>query len=322
MSGQGELQFEVLYRADHLPEEAQAVLGDAHGGFGIDRRPGKGEIYFALPGAGIIEISGDLSKTRMIETPDVIKQENMHNAAVWYGPKYTPYLVLPGVDVGKIFTTTLTGTLIDTLGTPSNDFEFSDPEVNAYFDSGDVLVPTDVAMHDGMYYITTGYSDLDYVLTATMEGDKPAFNWNALAFAGRGDGAGELGTGHGIAVSPDGTGVDVADRPNSEIDRFSAAGKYLDTVHLPEGSFPCDIDYAAGYAVVGCLHGPDRELGAPIYILKDGDVVSTVMPKEELGLEKFQHLHNAVMVEVGGVLHIVAQAWNPGDFVILRQVGK
>jgi hypothetical protein len=72
--------------------------------------------------------------------------------------------------------------------------------------------------------------------------------------------------------------------------------------------------------VIGCLHGPDREKGAPVYIVKDGKVVSTIMPKEELGLERFTHIHNAVMVEVGQRLFLIAQAWNPGDFAVLEQV--
>ena len=43
------------------------------------------------------------------------------------------------------------------------------------------------------------------------------------------------------------------------------------------------------------------------------------MPKEDLGLENFQHIHNAVLHEVKGKLYIIAQAWNPGDFAILEQ---
>ena len=74
------------------------------------------------------------------------------------------------------------------------------------------------------------------------------------------------------------------------------------------------------YAIVGCLHGPDRSKGAPIYILKKDRVVSTIMPKEELGLERFQHIHNAVLRMLDGKLYILAQAWNPGDFAILEQV--
>ena len=73
--------------------------------------------------------------------------------------------------------------------------------------------------------------------------------------------------------------------------------------------------------MVGCLHGPDRSKGAPIYLLDNGRVVSTVMMKEELGLEKFQHIHNAVLRKIGERYYIIVQAWNPGDFAILEQVG-
>ena len=60
VSGQGKMKFRVLYTSEHLPAEAQKVLTGAHGGFAVDLRPGKGETYFSLKGAGIIQISGDL----------------------------------------------------------------------------------------------------------------------------------------------------------------------------------------------------------------------------------------------------------------------
>ncbi len=59
---------------------------------------------------------------------------------------------------------------------------------------------------------------------------------------------------------------------------------------------------------------------APIYLLAQGKVVSTVMIKEELGLEKFQHIHNAVLRKIGERYCIIVQTWNPGDFAILEQV--
>jgi len=37
--------------------------------------------------------------------------------------------------------------------------------------------------------------------------------------------------------------IDVADRPNSEIDRFHRYGQYLSTLKCPWGSLPCDIDF-------------------------------------------------------------------------------
>ena len=89
---------------------------------------------------------------------------------------------------------------------------------------------------------------------------------------------------------------------------------------LPSGSLPVDIDYLDQYAVVAALDGPDPTLGAPVYILENDQVVSTVMPKEDLGLQNFQHNHDAVLTKVGGRYYLIVQSWNPGDFAILEQV--
>lgn len=321
VSGQGALTFRVLYTRDHLPAEAVNVLTKAHGGFAVDRRRGKGETYFALPGAGIIRVSADLSETALVETPPAVRDTNLHNTTIWFNPDGAPYLSFPANDAGKVFTTTLSGELIHTLEPPSEEVDFDHPAVNEYFAKGERFVPTDVEHLNDLLYITTGYSALDYVLTARIWSHAPfRAAWYDLTFGGKGDEPGQFGTGHGITVSDNDRRVNVADRPNAEIDRFTRFGQYRDTVNLPEGSFPCDIDFTAGYAVVGCLHGPDRSKGAPIYILKDDEVVSTIMPKEDLGLERFQHIHNAVLRELDGKLYILAQAWNPGDFVILEQV--
>lgn len=320
VTGQGDLTFKLLYRSDHLPAEAVAVLKKAHGGFAVDRRPDRGEVYFALPGAGIIEISGDMKKTKMIATAPAMKDTNLHNAAIWYAGDGSSYLVFPGNEVGKVFTTTLQGTLVNTLDAPTADTEFGVEAVNAYFDAGEKFVPTDVTKLGDKYYVATGYSKLDYVLTANVDGNAASVVWNALAFGGKGDGPGQFGTGHGITPSPDGKQITVADRPNAQIDRFTPDGAYVDTVSLPAGSLACDIDYTEGLAVVGCLDGPDKTKGAPIYILKDDAIVSTLMPKEDLGLDDFIHVHNATLTRVGDKLYVIAQAWNPGDFAILEQV--
>lgn len=321
VTGQGDLKFKLLYRSDFLPAEAVAVLKKAHGGFAVDRRKGKGEVYFALPGAGIVELSGDLKRSQMIATPPAMKDTNLHNAGIWYEKDGTPYLIFPGNEVGKVFTTKLDGTLVNTLDAPTSDTDFGDETVNKYFgNSENKFVPTDVAKLGGLYYITTGYSSLDYVLTASVAANVTSVTWNKLVFGGRGAGVGQFGTGHGITPSPDGKQITVADRPNAEIDRFTPDGKYIDTVKLPSGSLACDIDYTEGLAVIGCLDGPDKTKGAPIYILKNDGIVSTLMPKEDLGLENFVHVHNATLTRVGDKLYVIAQAWNPGDFAILEQV--
>src|SRR4029450_4699469 len=86
ISGHGKMRFKVLYTSEHLPPEAQAVLKSAHGGFTVDLRPGKGETYFALKGAGIIQISADMKTTHMLPTPPEMKKTNLHNSTIWLAP--------------------------------------------------------------------------------------------------------------------------------------------------------------------------------------------------------------------------------------------
>lgn len=325
VSGQGAMRFRVLYASERLPEQAREVLGSAHGGFAVDRRPGQGQIYFALPGAGILRVSADLESIDLLDTEPDVRDTNLHNTTLWEDSDGTPYLTFPANDAGRVFTTTLSGELVHTLEPPTAETDLGHRTVNEYFASGGAFVPTDVDHLSGWFYVTTGYSELDWVLTARIRGTAPlGIGWHDLAFGGRGTGRGQFGTGHGVTVvkpaGSDTARIDIADRPRAEIDRFTADGKYLSTVTLPEGAFPCDIDYLDGYAVVGALHGPDREKGAPVYVLEGDRVVSVIMPKEELGLEGFQHVHNAVMTRVGERYYIVVQAWNPGDFAVLEQV--
>ncbi len=321
VSGQGKYKFRVLYKSDHLPSEAQAVLEKAHGGFAVDHRDGRGETYFALPGAGIIQISADMKSTKMLATDAAMKDPNMHNTTIWYGKDGSPFLSFPGAGIATVFTTDLSGKLVHKFGAPDGTKDLGHPAANDYFIGRGNFVPTDLEQLNGMFYIATGYSNLDYVLTAKILSTNPFKTaWYDLAFGGKGDGVGQLGTGHGITVPPGTTRIDVADRPNSEIERYTRHGQYLSTLPLPLGSFPCDVDYVGKYGLVGALHGPDRKQGAPIYLLEDDKLVSTIMCKTDLGLENFQHIHNSVLREVGGKLYIIAQAWNPGDFAILEQV--
>lgn len=321
ISGHGKMRFRVLYTSEHLPGEAKQVLVSAHGGFAVDRRPGKGETYFALPGAGILQISADLKTIRMLATPENVKKVNLHNTTLWQAPDGISYLVFPANAAGKVFTMTLDGKLVHTLDAPTGEEEFERPEVSDYFLGKGNFAPTDVEYLDGLYYVTTGYSQLDFVLTARIFLSNPfRAIWNDLAFGGKGDGPSQFQTAHGITLTPGKKRFDIADRPRSEIKRFSRHGHYLSSVRMPKGSLPCDIDYLDGYAVVASLDGPDRSKGAPIYILKDDQLVSTIMPKEDLGLENFKHNHNAVLRKIGNKFYIIVQAWNPGDFAILEQV--
>ncbi len=320
VTGQGKYQFRLLYDSSSLPAEAQTVLEKAHGGFAVDRRPGKGETYFALPGAGIIKISSDLKSIKMVPTDASMRDTNMHNATIWTEGGET-FLTFPGNESNAVYTTTLDGKLVNTLGPPSASQDLGHPNVSKYFsDPKNKFIPTDTEYLDGLLYITTGYSPLDYVLTAKISTKPFKSAWYDLAFGGKGHGLGEFGTGHGITIPPGTKRIDVSDRPNSEIDRFTRFGQYIETLQTPLGSLPCDIDYLGDLGIVGALRGPDTSKGAPIYLFEKDQLVSTIMIKEDLGLEHFTHVHNATIREIGGKLYVIAQAWNPGDFAILEQV--
>jgi hypothetical protein len=320
-SGHGRLRFRVLHTASFLPPEARKVLPQAHGGFAVDQRPGRGEIYFALKGAGILQISADLSSARLLETPEELKSTNLHNTTIWYAPSGAAYLSFAANEAGRIYTTSLEGKLVHALPPPAPGTDLGHPAVNDYFAGAGNFVPTDIAELEGWFYITTGYSNLDFVLTARLHRSDPVrIEWSDLAFGGRGSAPGQFGTGHGIAVPPGTRFIEVADRPNSKIERFTRYGQYVGSLKMPAGSLPCDIFYSGGYAVVPALDGPDRSKGAPIYILENGKLASTILPKEELGLSNFRHVHHAVLVERKGKLYLITQAWNPGDFAILEQI--
>jgi hypothetical protein len=322
VSGQEPLQFRVLHTSSALPEEAQRVLVKAHGGFAVDRRPGKGETYFALPGAGILKISAGLDTIQLLKTPEILKNVNLHDTALWINPRDgAAYLAFPANDAGKILTTTLDGTLVSTLNSPTPATEFEQPEVHDYFLGGGNFSPTGVVCLNELYYITTGYCALDFVLTARFDGNDPSkIEWNDLAFGGKGDGPSQFQTAHAVTTAPAAKQLAVTDRLHSKIKFFSHYGHLISTLMAPMGSLPCSIDYLEGYAVVPALEGPDRSKGAPIYIFQNDRLVSTIFPQADLGLKNFKHNHKAVLHKINGKLAIIVQAWNPGDFAILEQV--
>lgn len=321
VSGQAPYRFRIKTSSERIPREAWEDLGKAHGGFAVDHRPGKGEAYFGLPNTGLLRVSGDMTRVDILKAaPELRDGGTMHNATIWYDDKGEAFLAFPGVDRAAIFTTDLEGNLIHKLPAPTPD-QISVEPVKKYFTEKGAFVPTDVDYLDGLYYITTGYSPLDYVLTAKVNSTKP-FDaaWNALAFGGKGEADGQFMTGHGVTVYPDKRHVVVADRPKSRLERFTPEGAFVDQLRLPEGTLPCDVDYLGEYTLVPCLEGANKELGAPIYLLRGTEIVSTIICREDLGLSRFRHIHNAVLREVNGQLFIIAQAWNPGDFVVLEQV--
>jgi hypothetical protein len=233
VSGEGKMKFKVLYTSQHLPTEAVNVLKAAHGGFAIDRRTGKGETYFALPGAGIIQISADLKKTRMLETAEDVKKTNLHNSLIWYATDGTPYLTFPANSANQVFTTTLDGKLVHTLNTPTSQDDFDQPAVNSYFKGRGSFIPTDVEQLDGLFYITTGYSNLTTFLQRELLAPTRSRSRGTIWLLAAKERC-EFGTAHGITIPP-GTGrLEIATaRTRRLTDTPVTAPRSID---LPKGS--------------------------------------------------------------------------------------
>lgn len=312
ISGQGAWRFRVNKKLSELPARVLPHLRGAHGGFAVNWR-GQRETYFALKGCGIIRISPDLASKEIIDVDPFVKEGNFHNTTLVYDSHGTGHLALPDNERQRVYITNSSGELLKVL---------SQPRVNTYYEAGGGFVPTDVEqVPGGDIFVVTGYSKGDYVVSA----DPFKGTWKSIVFGGRGREHGKFGTGHGITWNRRQETLDIADRPHSRVESFDTAGRYQKTVSLPSGSWPCDVDFLGEYAVIGCLKGPGGKTPAPVYIVdKEGEVVSTVKPKEDLGLRLFTHIHNVVWHVVGDgdarKVYLLCQAWNPGAFAVLEQV--
>ena len=320
-SGQGAYTFRVFQTNDILDATVNENLVKAHGGFAVDRREGHGEVYFAIPGAGIIRVDAALDSTELLDTPNRMVRMPLHNTAISYGDGGEVWLTFPSLNNTGIYTTSLSGEMEHRLAPPTADTAFDVDAVSKYFADGGAFVPTDVDFMGDRIFAVTGYSPLDYALTAKVDGrGVPADTWEPMAFGGKGDAPEQFTTGHGITLSEDGETLIIADREHHDVDYFDGEGNYLSTTKMPTGCRPCDVDVTAGLMAVACLESPEEGKGAPVILMKDGEIVSTVWPKTDLGLANFTHIHNAALVERDSRLYLVLQAWNPGDFAILEQV--
>jgi hypothetical protein len=103
-------------------------------------------------------------------------------------------------------------------------------------------------------------------------------------------------------------------------------GDFIASHQLPSGSWPCGIDFlewkGRSLGVIGSLVDPVKDRPAPIYIIDAGtfEVLSTIRPKEELGIDLVQHLHNVVWHVYHDQLYLVCQSWNPGYYFVLECV--
>jgi hypothetical protein len=309
----GQPPFQFVHRADlhTVPQAALDHEVNLHGGFAIDRRPDTCHIFYGMPGCGLMRIDPDLGRQQIIQLPDDLRPLNFHSTKIGrFDGKWR--LFLPANSAAMVAVLSLEGEL---------DFVLPKPEFEQYQAEEAKFNPTDAVLVENTLYVADGYG-ANYISAA----DIISRRWTAI-FGGKTTDANENGkfaTAHGI--SHHGHHLVIADRPSSRLQVHEPDGSYVTTHRLPAGAWPCGINYVEfegrWLAVVGSLKDPVEGRPAPIYILdaETYEVLSTIRPKEELGIEQVQHLHNVVWHVRDGKLYLICQAWNPGLYFVLERV--
>ncbi len=310
----GQEPYAFAYRDDlrRLPQASLACEVNLHGGFAKDEREGFAQLYYGMPNAGILRVDADLKTQELIRLPKALTPLNFHSTTLGeFDGKQR--LFLAANNDAMVAVLSLEGEL---------DFILPKPEFEAYQSAEAKFKPTDTLLLKDKLLVADGYGS-NYISSADLKTQ----TWTDI-WGGPTDSATENGkftTAHGITKHPN-HHVVIADRPYSRLQMHHSEGAFVASFSLPKGAWPCGIDYVfhneKWLAVIGSLKDPIEGAPAPIYIL-DGEsheVLSIIRPKEDLGLERVQHLHNVVWHIHQNQLYLVCQAWNPGFYFVLERI--
>ena len=228
----GQEPFVFAHREDlsNLPSAAREQEVSLHGEFAIDARDGYGQIYYGMPGCGIMRVDADLKKQDIIGLPDELTPLNFHgtNIGEFDG---SPRLFLSANNDESVVVLTLDGVV---------DFTLPRPVFDEYQAEEAVYKPTDTVLVGNQLYIADGYGS-NYITSL----DVITRQWTGI-FGGETEDPeedGKFATAHGINVNPIHKQLDIADRPNSRIQVHPAEGRFLSSQKLPSGAFLCGISY-------------------------------------------------------------------------------
>lgn len=156
-----------------------------------------------------------------------------------------------------------------------------------------------------------------------MAADVSPFRWQGEHY-----GSGKLfsQTMHGVTYDKAHDELLISARPEGQLKRVDRKPRLLkEILGLPQGTLLCDVDLWGDYLLAACLDGAKKTPG-PLYVinLKRHVVVSTIKPKEELGYDDAQHMHDAAWYVTGKgreqEVYILFTNWNPGGIGALRLV--
>jgi len=307
VSGQGFWKFVAATDAVPVPQEAQSVLHRAHGTVVFDAP--NDTVYFATKRVGWIAFSNQLRDSWIVQGDAAFKSNNVHGADI-LPRKGKPSLIAAADNEGYFVYLT--------------DTTFQNPQViyrppDAVFaGTNQPYRPTDTAFVSAdRVFITDGYGS-GYFLSATTD----PFAYEPGLYGGH-----EFSqTPHGITFDPHDGNLLLSARPEGQLKRWSIRKHAtLEIGALPEGTLLCDVDLWGDYALAACLEGPGKAPGPLVIVnLKTQTMVSVIKPKEELGYDFADHMHDACWyVHRQGKrtdVYLVFTAWNPGGVGALKLV--
>ncbi len=313
MTTSGTAPFQFQHRPDlhTLPTSTVAQEVDLHGTVTADRA--SGEMVYSVRGHGLVRIASDMLTQTVIDLPPDVQPHNIHSTRLTT-INDQQRLILAANDAERVAAVTLSG---------APDFTLGRPKVPPYDDPSVPYKPTDTLVIGETLYLTDGYG-----AQAITRYDLSKRDWVDSFGSKNTDEAvnGQFGTAHGIAMAPDGKHLIIADRWHSRIQVHTLGGAYVRTHALPDGAWPCFVEFiewqGQSLALIPNLYDPNRERPAPIYIAAGTtfEILSTVRPKEDLGIEAAQRIHHAGWHIHDGKLYLICQSWNPGAFFVLEQV--
>lgn len=306
VSGQGFWKFVAACDLVPVPAAVPSVR-QAHGTIVVDKATDT--VYWGLQGVGWIGFSNKLRDSWIVAGNAAFTNGNLHGADILPQGGKPPRIAAADNISGKIYLTDTRFQNVATLDRPTF----------GTYSTNNTFKPTDVAFAGSKeLWVVDGYGQQRF-----MPADLSLFQWRNEHYA---RGKAFSMTLHGVTYDKAHDDLLFSARPEGQLRRVDRKNRLLtEILALPNGTLLCDVDLWGDYALAACLDGPDKTPG-PLYIinLKKHTIVSTIKPKDELGYEDAQHLHDAAWYVTGKgkeqEVYILFTNWNPGGIGALKLV--
>jgi len=306
VSGQGFWRFAAARELMPLPPEVVDKVTPAHGTLIVDAE--RDIVYWGLKKVGWVGFSNRLHNSWVVQGGEQFTHNNLHGADLLPRRGKLPLVAAADNEGGKIY-------LSDT--TFKNPQTLAVPKLGAYL-TNTTYRPTDVAFVNGRrLFVTDGYAQ-GYFLPVAVD----PFSYEGEIFGGKSLSQ----TPHGITYDAKGKSLVISARPEGQAKRWSVSKeKYAATDALPVGTLLCDVDLWSHYALAACLDGPNKTPGPLMIVnLKTRTIASIIKPKEELGYDFCDHIHDAAWYVVKNgrrtEIYLLFTSWNPGGLGVLKLV--